>query len=84
MCRLSICVNGWTVADLQNYMNSAILVCRERGFTIQAIGLPGPEMRTISDREPDVLGLMGSYQGFRLYVQDDYPVGAELEFVFAC
>lgn len=84
MCRASICVDGWTIAQLQAYVDSAILVCRQRDFRIQGIGLPGPALKVLSDCEPDVLCLMGSYQDIPLYVHDDYPVLAELELVFDC
>lgn len=84
LCRTSVCVDGWTIAELQYYVDWAISVCRQRDFRLQGIGLPGPALRVLSDCEPDVLGLMGSYEDISLFVHEDYPIVAELELVFNC
>jgi hypothetical protein len=76
--RTSIDVGGLTMAELRTYLDDAIAVCRERGFDLREIGLPGAALRVLSD-QPPVLGLMGEYRGMALYVHYDYPLASFLE-----
>jgi hypothetical protein len=80
---MAIDVSGLSVQQLGNYLDDAIAICRERGFDLRQIGVPGPALQVLSDGPLDVLGLMGQYHGIGLYVQDDYPVASLLELWFS-
>lgn len=83
LCRTSIDVSDLTTQQLRTYLDDAIAVCRERGFDLVQIGVPGHALQLLSDEPLDVLGLMGQYRGVALYVQDDYPVASLLELGFS-
>jgi hypothetical protein len=80
--RTSIDVGGLTMAELSVYLDDAIAVCRERGFDLREIGLPGPALHALSDQPLGPLGLMGQYRGMALYVHYDYPLASFLELAF--
>jgi hypothetical protein len=82
LCRTAMDVSGLTVLELRTYLDDAIAVCRERGFALRQIGVPGPALQVLSDGPLDVLGLMGQFRGIALYVQDDYPIASFLELAF--